>query len=145
MSADQILGLLKNPNKSDNEVMSIITFMGLPCQQSLRCPKLVAIRDHIEDYCIEQSLHSVDNEIVKNTYEEEYWKHAPDNLKELKKKLLEDPLNYHIMDKFSLLKKNYDYQIKYPWYRLLDGPAMRKKEKKRIVKFMSQPNNYDTE
>ena len=135
---------LSMTERSNEEVMSIIDIMNDVCvpEANGTCKKLAAIVDHIDD-CPNQVLLSVDNEFVKAFYEEEYWKHAPIELKELKSKLKEDPHNFKLMDRFSLLSKVYLYLIKYPWNTLPEKPDMRKKEIKRIVKEMSQQNNYD--
>ena len=92
--------------RSGEEVMSIIDIMNDACvpEANGTCKKLTAIVDHIDD-CPNQVLLSVDNEFVKAFYEEEYWRHAPDELKELKSKLKEDPHNFKLMDRFSLLSK----------------------------------------
>ena len=145
MSIFQILDLIKS-ERSEEEVMTIFDIMNEQCEPETNgvCKKLSAIADHIDD-SHNQVLLSVDNEFVKNFYEEEFWKHAPDNLKRLKSRLEEDPFNYNLMDRFSILIKIYTYQIKYPWNVLPTDSILRKKEKKRILKFMSEPINYDSE
>ena len=145
MSIIQILNLIQT-ERSEEEVMNIIDIMNEDCKPEVNgvCKKLVAIADHIDDRQ-NQVLLSVDNEFVRNFYEEEFWKHAPDNLKRLKAKLKEDPFNYNLMDKFSVIIKIYTYQIKYPWNVLPENPILRMKEKKRIIKFMSEQINYDSE
>ena len=147
MAASQILKLMKDTTKCDDEVMSIIDFLGTPCQPTLECPKFKAIQEHIGDYCDEHLLHTTDNEVVKEAYDKEFWNHAPDNLKETKKLVLEDPFNHFILDKFSKLVKIYKFQIKSPYYTFSDDPEKRKEERKEIVKLMSchMWDNYDSE
>ena len=143
MSLNQIIELSMS-GKSDEEVMTIIDIMNEACvpEANGTCKKLTQMVDHIDDYP-NQVLLSMDNEFVKVFYEEEYWKHAPDELKDLKSKLKEDPHNFQLMDRFSLLSKVYLYLIKFPWNTLPEKPDMRKKEIKRIVKEMSNENNYE--
>ena len=145
MSIAQILNL-QTSEKSDEEVMDILDVMEQDCEPEANgiCRKLSAIWDFIND-CSKQSLLTVDNELLKNFYEGEFWKHAPNNLKVLKARLREDPYNFILMDRFSMASKIYTYQIKYPWNVLPDNPHLRKKEKKRILKYMSRPVNYNDE
>lgn len=143
MSLNQIIELSMS-GKSDEEVMTIIDIMNEACvpEANGTCKKLSQMLDHIDDYP-NQVLLSVDNEFVKVFYEEEYWKHAPDELKDLKSKLKEDPHNFKLMDRFSLLSKVYLYLIKFPWNTLPEKPDMRRREIKRIVKEMSKESKYE--
>ena len=145
MSIIQVLDLFVT-EKSEEEVMSIIDIMNDHCEPGSNgiCKRLVAIVEHIND-CPNQALFTVDNEFVKTFYEEEFWKHAPINLKNLKLKLKSDPYNYNLMDRFSALVKIYTYQIKFPWTTLPDDPVLRKKEKRRIIQYMSEQINYESE
>ena len=147
MSTDQILALMQDDKKSEDEAMSIIEFLGTPCQPGLQCPKFRAIQAHIEDYCHEEQLHCKENEIVKQSYDQQFWYHAPVNLKQAKENLSFDETNHHALDRLSMLLKLYKYQIISDSYELPKDPVERKKEKKRIVQLMSAHmwDNYDIE
>ena len=147
MSAAQVLALMKDTTKTDDEIESILEFLGTPCQPGLQCPKFRAIQEHIDDFCHEERLHCTENEFVKKAYDEQFWKHAPDNLKQAKENLSFDETNHHALDRFSMLLKLYKYHVRFDYYKLPEDPVERKKEKKRIVKHMSAHmwDNYDTE
>lgn len=138
MAMAQALLLLRNSDKSEYEIMSILDFLKVQCLPCLTCPKFLAIREHMEDFCDELSIHTVDNEIVKNAYEKEFWHHAPSKLKELKQMLKNDSSNHHVLDKYCVQFKLYKYQIKNPLYKLPSDPDHRRFEKRRIVKHMSK-------
>ena len=143
MSISQVLDLFRFERK-DEEVMSIIDIMNAPCEDGTNgiCKRLVGIIDHINDYP-NQIILSVDMELVKNFYEEEFWKHAPSQLKNIKLKLRDDPYNYRLMDEFSRLSKIYTYLIKFPWTELPRNPEDRKKENQRIIEYMSFKSAFD--
>ena len=148
MSISQIKNLQRT-ERTDEELMTIFDIMNNECEleENGVCKKLAAIMDYIDDRyiddCQNRMLLSVDNEYIKNFYEEEFWKHAPANLKILKAKLRDDPFNYNYMDRFSMLIKVYTYLIKYPWSTIPENPIFRKKEIKRIIEYMSKEINYD--
>ena len=131
------LELMKTSDREEYEV--IINFQ---CHPSLSCPKFVAIRKHMQDFFCWHSFCFIYYKKAKKTYEEEFWYHAPADLKEMKKNLLADPLNHLTVDKYSLLLKLYKYQTKYPLYKLPDDPTEKKSEVERIVNYVNSQNTF---
>ena len=137
---------LRETAKDDTEIMKIFSYLNYKCQcETLTCRRLVAVREHIEDYCQENDLNHPHNEIIKELYEEEFWNHAPFQLIMLRDRLNFDPLNIEIVEKYSKQLKIYKYRIQNPTYKFPEDPTERLHEKRRIVKEMTSLrwDNYE--
>ena len=154
MSIYQILDN-KKTKKPEHEVLEIFDIMNTECQleQNGVCKKLALIMNIIDDRYVDdryseeelknQVLIPVDNQFVKNFYEDEFWKHAPENIKILKTKIKNDPDNFYLLDRYSMLLKIYTHQIKYTWNIIPEDPIKRKKEIRTIIRYMTKKVNYN--
>ena len=83
----------------------------------MACPRLVAIFEHMEKFYNGHSYSIADFKSAKKTFSEEFWFHAPNELKYWKEKVLEDPINHRTITKYDILLKTYKYQLQHPLYR----------------------------
>ena len=150
MDSKIVLDFCKQNNKGEEETDSImIAFASTKCNPDagIECPRFVAIREHVDTFCRDYVLEMTSNLLVKEEYDQEFWRHAPSNLLDSKKLLELVPWNHFQMDRFSTLIKLYKYQLEYPNTTYSIDPEERKLQKRNVCKHMSAHSweNWDTE
>ena len=125
---------------SDEEEYQVI--MSFECWPSLTCPRFQAIQNHIKHFYDGHSFRSDDYQRAKKTLEQEFWHHAPVDLKTLKIQIQNDPADHLTIDRYSLSLKLYKYQIEHPMYKFPDDPLARRSEEIRIVNYVIEKSAY---
>ena len=106
--------------------------MKIQCQPTLTCPRLVAIYNHMETFYNDRTYSITDFDNAKKTFTEEFWVHAPGELKYWRDKMLEDPINHKSIAKYDVLLKLYKYSIQNPLHRFPDNFEDKISEQQRI-------------
>ena len=120
--------VIKTSDKEEYE-----TIMTFQCQPKLTCLRFVALQNHMQNFFDGHPFRVIDFQRAKKSYDEEFWKHAPQELRTAKENLLDDPINHLIIDNYAEMLKVYKYQLRYPSYQLPQDPTEQRHEIQRIV------------
>ena len=133
MSTPQVSQLAKSQDRIRYEEI-----MSYPCQPSLRCSKLVAIYEHMENFYNGHPYTVSDFRCAKQAFDEEFWRHAPAELKYWKERIMQDPINHKSTTRYDILLKLYKFQIQNPLYRFPDNLDEKIAEFKRVCESVGQ-------
>ena len=150
MDSKTVKDFCEKYNKGEDETESIFeACVETPCNLSagIKCPRFVAIHNHVDLYCRDYRIDMTANTLVKDEYDIEFWRHAPTNLLDAKRILEMVPWNHFQMDRFSTLIKIYKYQVEHPSFVFSCDPIERRSQKRQICRIVSAHmwENWDTE